>query len=295
MPRRHDPRDARRAGERNRRTPDAAGKARDARGSGSGAQQAGNVAYGIHPVRVLLQRSPQHVRQLWLSSSRDAASRLQELRALAEQAGITVIDADDAQLDKLADGERHQGVIGEIAPRASDPETQLEEALEALGDAPPLLLVLDGVTDPHNLGACLRSADAAGVAAVIVPRDRAVGLTPVVRKVAAGAAEAVPLVQVVNLARTLRELKDRGVWLVGMSDDASRTLYDLDLSGPTALVLGSEGEGMRRLTREACDDLASIPMAGAVESLNVSVATGVALFEAVRQRRGRKGEEGEEE
>ena len=285
MPRRHDPRDARRGGGHGRRAPDAAGRARDARGSSSGAQLAGNVAYGIHSVRVLLQRAPQRVRQLWLSSSRDSAPRLQDLRALAEQAGITVVDADDSQLDKLADGERHQGVIGEIAPRAGDPETQLAEALESLGDAPSLLLVLDGVTDPHNLGACLRSADAAGVAAVIVPRDRAVGMTPVVRKVAAGAAETVPLVQVVNLARTLRELKIRGVWLVGAADDAARTLYDADLSGPTALVLGSEGEGMRRLTREACDELVSIPMAGAVESLNVSVAAGVALFEAVRQRR----------
>ena len=289
MPRRHDPRDARGAGGRSRRAPDAAGRGRDARGSSPGAQSTGNVAYGIHSVRVLLQRSPQRVRQLWLSSSRDSAPRLQELRVLAAQAGITVVDADDTQLDTLADGERHQGVIAAIAPRAGDPETQLEEALESTGDSPPLLLVLDGVTDPHNLGACLRSADAAGVAAVIVPRDRAVGLTPVVRKVAAGAAETVPLVQVVNLARTLRELRDRGVWLVGAADDAARTLYDADLSGPTALVLGSEGEGMRRLTREACDELVSIPMAGAVESLNVSVATGVALFEAVRQRRGRKG------
>jgi 23S rRNA (guanosine2251-2'-O)-methyltransferase len=287
MPRRHDPRDARRAGGHGRGGPDAAGRAGDARGSASGAHSAGVVAYGIHPVRVLLQRSPQRVRQLWLSSSRDCAPRLQELRALAGLAGITVVDADDSQLDKLADGERHQGVIVEIAPRPDDPETQLEEALDSLGDAPPLLLVLDGVTDPHNLGACLRSADATGVAAVIVPRDRAVGLTPVVRKVAAGAAESVPLVQVVNLARTLRELKARGVWLVGTADDAARTLYDVDLSGPTALVLGSEGEGMRRLTREACDELVSIPMAGAVESLNVSVATGVALFEAVRQRRRR--------
>jgi len=147
--------------------------------------------------------------------------------------------------------------------------------------------VLDGVTDPHNLGACLRSADAAGVAAVIVPRDRAAGMSPVVRKVAAGAAESVPLVAVVNLARTLRELKEREFWLVGTSDEATRTLYDADFTGPTVLVLGSEGEGMRRLTREACDDLVSIPMAGAVESLNVSVATGVALFEAVRQRRAR--------
>ncbi len=291
MPRRHDPRDARRAGGHGRRTADAAGQSRAARGPASGAPPAGTVAYGIHPVRVLLQRSPQRVRQLWLASSRDAAPRLQELRALAGQAGITVVEADDSQLDRLADGERHQGVLVELAPRAGDPETQLEEALEAIGTAPPLLLVLDGVTDPHNLGACLRSADAAGVAAVIVPRDRAAGLTPVVRKVAAGAAESVPLVQVVNLARTLRELKERGIWLVGTADEATRTLYDLDLSGPTALVLGAEGEGLRRLTREACDELVSIPMAGTVESLNVSVATGVALFEAVRQRRGRKGEE----
>ncbi len=206
------------------------------------------------------------------------------------QAGITVVDADDSQLDRLADGERHQGVDRRArAARRAIPRRSSRRRSKSLGDAPPLLLVLDGVTDPHNLGACLRSADAAGVAAVIVPRDRAVGLTPVVRKVAAGAAETVPLVQVVNLARTLRELKERGVWLVGTADDAARTLYDVDLSGPTALVLGSEGEGMRRLTREACDELVSIPMAGAVESLNVSVATGVALFEAVRQRRGRKG------
>ncbi len=284
MPRRHDPRDTRRS-DVGRGRPSSTGgvRARDVREAQS---TAAGRAYGIHPVRVLLQRSPQRVRQVWLSSSRDAASRLQELRSLALQAQVAVVDADDAELDRLADGERHQGVIVELAPRAGDPETQLEEALESLGAVPPLLLVLDGVTDPHNLGACLRSADAAGVAAVIVPRDRAAGLTPVVRKVAAGAAETVPLVQVVNLARTLRELKERGVWLIGTADDAPRTLYDLDLRGPTALVLGSEGEGMRRLTREACDELVSIPMAGAVESLNVSVATGVALFEAVRQRRG---------
>jgi 23S rRNA (guanosine2251-2'-O)-methyltransferase len=245
-----------------------------------------NVAYGIHAVRVLLVRAPQRVRQVWLSTSRETVTRLQELRLLAGKAGVSIAEADDAQLERLAGGERHQGVAAELVPRADDPETLLEEALESFAGAAPLLLVLDGVTDPHNLGACLRSADAAGVAAVIVPRDRAVGLTPVVRKVAAGAAETVPLVQVVNLARTLRELKERGVWLVGTTDEAPRTLYDVDLRGPTALVLGAEGEGMRRLTREACDELVSIPMAGAVESLNVSVATGVALYEAVRQRRG---------
>jgi 23S rRNA (guanosine2251-2'-O)-methyltransferase len=240
------------------------------------------VAYGIHAVRVLLSRQPGRVRRVLLAGGRDAG-RLAEVRALAQQAGVQVASVEPAQLDKLAEGERHQGVVAEIVPRAGDPETQLEEALEAAGPV-PLLLVLDGVQDPHNLGACLRSADAAGVAAVIVPRDRAAGLTPVVRKVAAGAAESVPLVAVVNLARTLRELKERGLWLVGTDDAADKTLYEADLKGPLGLVMGSEGEGMRRLTRECCDQLVSIPMAGAVESLNVSVATGVALFEAVRQR-----------
>jgi len=283
MSRRHEhPRSARRGGGGQERRPQEPARAA-ARGAHGPA--AANVAYGIHAVRVLLARAPQRVRQVWLSASREAAVRLQELRVLAAQAGVSLAEADDAQLERLAGGERHQGVAAELLPRADDPETLLEEALESVAGVAPLLLVLDGVTDPHNLGACLRSADAAGVAAVIVPRDRAAGLTPVVRKVAAGAAETVPLVQVVNLARTLRELKERGVWLVGTSDDASRTLYDVDLRGPTALVLGAEGLGLRRLTREACDELVSIPMAGAVESLNVSVATGVALYEAVRQRR----------
>jgi 23S rRNA (guanosine2251-2'-O)-methyltransferase len=243
------------------------------------------VAYGIHSVRVMLTRTPQRVRRVLLASGRDAG-RLGELREFAQRAGVQVAPADDALLDKLAEGGRHQGVVAELAAKAGDPETQLEEALEGAGGA-PLLLVLDGVQDPHNLGACLRSADAAGVAAVIAPRDRAAGMTPVVRKVAAGAAESVPFVSVVNLARTLRDLKDRGIWLVGTADDADKTLFEADFTGPTALVMGSEGEGMRRLTRESCDQLVSIPMAGAVESLNVSVATGVALFEAVRQRRAK--------
>jgi 23S rRNA (guanosine2251-2'-O)-methyltransferase len=242
-----------------------------------------SIAGGVHAVRVLLERSPGRVRRVLLAGGRDAR-RLDEVRALAARAGVPVADADDATLERLAGGVRHQGVVAEIAPRTVDPETQLEEALEAAGAA-PLLLVLDGVQDPHNLGACLRSADAAGVAAVVVPRDRAAGLTPVVRKVAAGAADTVPLVPVVNLARTLREFKARGVWLVGADDAAGRTLYEADLTGPVALVLGSEGEGLRRLTRECCDQLVAIPMAGAVESLNVSVAAGVVLFEAVRQRR----------
>jgi 23S rRNA (guanosine2251-2'-O)-methyltransferase len=247
----------------------------------------GAVAYGMHAVRMLLERSPARVRRVLLIGGRDAG-RVADIRALATRAGIAVANADAALLDRLAEGERHQGVVAELAPRSGDPETQLEEALEAAGAA-PLLLVLDGVTDPHNLGACLRSADAAGVAAVVAPRDRAAGLTPVARKVAAGAAETVPFVSVVNLARTLRELKERGIWLVGTAGEAEKSIYDLDLSGPIGLVMGSEGEGMRRLTRECCDELVHIPMAGAVESLNVSVATGVVLFEAVRQRAARGG------
>jgi 23S rRNA (guanosine2251-2'-O)-methyltransferase len=241
-----------------------------------------SVAYGTHAVRVLLARSPTRVRRVLVAAGRDAG-RHAEIKALAQRAGIQVSAADDSMLDRLAEGGRHQGVVAEIAPRAGDPETQLEEALEAAGDA-PLLLVLDGVQDPHNLGACLRSADAAGVAAVIAPRDRAAGLTPVVRKVAAGAAETVPFVSVVNLARTLRELKERGIWLVGTDDETDKSIYEADFKGPTAIVMGSEGDGLRRLTRECCDQLVSIPMAGAVESLNVSVATGIVLFEAVRQR-----------
>jgi len=241
------------------------------------------VAYGLHAVRVLLSRNPGRVRRVLVAGGREDG-RHAEIRALAERAGVKVATTADGELDKLAEGGRHQGVVAEITPRSGDPETQLEEALEA-SVGPPLLLVLDGVQDPHNLGACLRSADAAGACAVIVPRDRAAGLTPVVRKVAAGAAETVPLVSVVNLARTLRDLKSRGIWLVGTDDTASSPLFVADLAGPLALVMGSEGEGMRRLTRECCDQLVSIPMAGTVESLNVSVAAGVALFEAVRQRR----------
>jgi len=245
-----------------------------------------NVAYGLHALRILLTRNPARVRRVLVVSGRDAG-RHAEIRELALRAGVQLSVADEATLDRMAAGGRHQGVVAELAARAADPETQLEEALEAAGDA-PLLLVLDGVQDPHNLGACLRSADAAGVAAVIVPRDRAAGMTPVVRKVAAGAAETVPLVAVVNLARTLRDLKERGFWLVGTDDGTAKSLYDADLTGPTAVVMGSEGEGMRRLTRECCDLLVSIPMAGAVESLNVSVAAGIVLFEAVRQRRPRR-------
>jgi 23S rRNA (guanosine2251-2'-O)-methyltransferase len=242
-----------------------------------------STAYGFHAVRLLLQRSPGRVKQLYLAAGRPGG-RAAELQALAQSAGIPVKEANAEQLDELAQGGRHQGAVAEIRPRAGDPETQLEEALESATPS-PLLLVLDGVQDPHNLGACLRSADAAGVHAVMAPRDRAVGLTRVVRKVAAGAAETVPFIAVVNLARTLRDLKERGIWIVGLDADADVELHDADLAGPVAIVMGAEGAGLRRLTREHCDQLLSIPMAGSVESLNVSVAAGVVLFEAVRQRR----------
>jgi 23S rRNA (guanosine2251-2'-O)-methyltransferase len=243
------------------------------------------VTYGIHAVRVLLLRSPQRVRRLLLLSGREDG-RLAELRALAERARVPISEADEPSLAELADGGRHQGAVAEIAPLSGDPETRLEEALEA-AVGPPLLLVLDGVQDPHNLGACLRSADAAGVSAVIAPRDRAAGVTPVARKVAAGAAETVPFIAVVNLARSLRQLKERGIRVIGTDGSAPTSVFDADFTAPTAIVLGSEGEGLRRLTRECCDQLVAIPMAGAVESLNVSVATGVLLYEAVRQRRKR--------
>ncbi len=244
------------------------------------------VAYGIHAVRVMLARTPQRVRRVHVAAGRDAG-RHAEIRALAGRHSVPVSEADASRLDELAGGGRHQGVVAEVVPLAGDPETQLEEALAA-AEGPPLLLVLDGVQDPHNLGACLRSADAAGAAAVLVPRDRAAGLTPVVRKVAAGAAESVPCIAVVNLARTLRALQGRGLWLIGTDDTAQASVFDADYTGPVAVVMGSEGEGLRRLTRECCDQLVRIPMAGAVESLNVSVAAGVVLFEAVRQRRAKE-------
>lgn len=241
------------------------------------------LIYGLHAVTAALNHEPAQVRGLWLERQR-RDGRMQALLDQATGQGVAIHWADRAELDRLSSGARHQGVVARLAVRQrSYDEADLPELLAATS-GPALLLVLDGVQDPHNLGACLRSADAAGVDAVIAPRDRAAGLTPVARKVAAGAAETVPLVAVVNLARTLRDLKQRGVWLVGTDDQASKTLYDADLTGPIALVMGSEGEGLRRLTRECCDLLVSIPMAGAVESLNVSVATGVGLFEAVRQR-----------
>jgi 23S rRNA (guanosine2251-2'-O)-methyltransferase len=241
------------------------------------------LVFGLHPVRMLLQQRPERASKLILQKGREDA-RVSEITQLARAAEVKIEYREVAELDRLASGDRHQGACLQMRPAAILGEGALDELLDQLA-GPPLLLVLDGVQDPHNLGACLRTADAAGAHAVIVPRDRAAGLSPTVRKVASGAAETMPLIQVVNLARTLRWLKERNVWLIGTDDQAPKSLYETDLKGPLALVLGAEGLGLRRLTRESCDALVSIPMLGTVESLNVSVATGVVLFEALRQRR----------
>ncbi|MDI3261847.1 MAG: 23S rRNA (guanosine(2251)-2'-O)-methyltransferase RlmB [Fulvimonas sp.] len=237
---------------------------------------------GVHPVAGALDNDPARVREVLVEQGARNA-RVQQLAERARTLGIPVHTRAREQLDRLAGNARHQGIaIHYEAPPTLD-EAALEAAVDAAGQG-VLVLVLDGVTDPHNLGACLRSAAAAAATAVVVPKDRAAGLTPVARRASAGGAERVPLATVTNLARTLRELKQRGVWITGLAGDAPRTIYETDFTGPLALVLGSEGEGMRRLTREACDFLARIPMPGAMESLNVSVATGVVLFEALRQR-----------
>ena len=244
-----------------------------------------DLAYGIHAVDVLLRRSPERIISLSVQIDRND-KRIQGLLSLAQNQGVGVDRVSKADLD-AAVAERHQGVMAIIKPRQGTNALTERDLTDFLaGVTCPLVLVLDGVTDPHNLGACLRSADAAGVAVVVVPKDNSAELNAVARKVASGAAEVIPLVRVTNLARTLRSLKDLGIWIVGTTGDADTLVYDQDLSIPTALVMGAEGPGMRRLTTEACDFLVKLPMAGDVSSLNVSVATGVCLFEAVRQRRG---------
>lgn len=236
--------------------------------------------YGMHAVGALLTRAPERIERLLVQEARHD-QRMTELLAPAEAAGISIERAPRSALDDYASGQ-HQGIVARLHADFEYREADLEALLARVPQ--PLLLVLDGITDPHNLGACLRSADAAGVTAVIAPRDRAVGLTPAVRKVACGAAEVIPFVQVTNLARTLKWLQQQGVWTVGTAGEADLDLYEQNLTGPVALVMGAEGSGLRRLTREHCDFLVKLPMAGSVSSLNVSVATGVCLFEAVRQR-----------
>ncbi len=238
------------------------------------------VLFGFHAVGVRLKTSPASVIEVYYDASRRDA-RMRQFVARAQDAGVRLIEADGPRLAKLAGSLGHQGVAARV--QAIEMARSLDDLLDAV-EGPPLLLVLDGVTDPHNLGACLRVADGAGAHAVIAPKDHAVGINATVAKVASGAAETVPYFMVTNLARTLGELKERSIWIVGTSDDAPRTLYQSDFKGPTALVLGAEGAGMRQLTRKTCDELVSIPMCGAVESLNVSVASGVCLYEARRQR-----------
>ncbi len=237
---------------------------------------------GINSARSALRLGAGQVTELWLDRRR-RDQRLAELVGLAREAGVHVRHLDRAALDDAAAGINHQGVIAWVTGPAALPVQDLDELLAGLTH-PPLLLILDGVTDPHNLGACLRSADGAGADAVIAPKDKAAGLTPAAVKVASGAAGSVPFVQVTNLARTLAKLKAAGVWLVGTADGAPGDLYATDLRGALGLVLGGEGSGLRRLTREHCDLLVNIPMRGRVESLNVSVAAGVCLYEALRQR-----------
>ncbi|QKE64627.1 23S rRNA (guanosine(2251)-2'-O)-methyltransferase RlmB [Aquipseudomonas campi] len=241
--------------------------------------------YGVHAVEALLRHHPKRVKQLWLAESRHDP-RVQTLVELAGQNRVPVGQKDRRELDEWAEGV-HQGVVAEVSPSQVWGEAMLEELLDRR-EGPPLLLVLDGVTDPHNLGACLRTADAAGALAVIVPKDKSATLNATVRKVACGAAEVIPLVAVTNLARTLEKLQQRGLWLVGTAGEAERELYQQDLTGPTVLIMGAEGKGMRRLTRDHCDYLVKLPMSGSVSSLNVSVATGVCLFEAVRQRQAKR-------
>ena len=243
------------------------------------------VLFGFHAVGVRIKTAPKSVFEVFFDVSRRDA-RMRQFTDRAREAGIKLVESDGLRLAKMCGGHGHQGVVARVDAVAQ--VTSLDELLEQLEEtktAPPLLLVLDGVTDPHNLGACLRVADGAGAHAVIAPKDHAAGINATVSKVASGAAETMPYFMVTNLARTLGELKERNVWCIGTSDDAEKTIYDVDLTGPVALVLGAEGEGMRQLTRKTCDELVRIPMHGAVESLNVSVASGVCLYEALRQRR----------
>jgi 23S rRNA (guanosine2251-2'-O)-methyltransferase len=240
-----------------------------------------DLVYGLHAVRAVIDRAPERLLELWMAEPRQDG-RARELKQHAQAAGLKVQMVGNDSLAKIAGDVAHQGVVASV--RSLKPWDE-EALLASLDDArDPLLLVLDGVTDPHNLGACLRTADAAGARAVILPKDRSAGVDAVVRKVAAGAAEFVPVVPVTNLARALSRLKQSGIWVVGTDGEAEQPLYAADLNRPLALVLGAEGEGMRRLTRDSCDFLVRIPMAGQVESLNVSVAAGIALFEAGRQR-----------
>lgn len=238
--------------------------------------------YGIHAVQSFIKHKSKLAITLYFDERRND-QRLKQLIQLAERQEVNCVATTGKKLDKMADGERHQGTV--LETETNSDQLALEDLLTQL-DEPAFLLVLDGVTDPHNLGACLRTADAAGVHAVIFPKDKSASINATVRKVACGAADTMPTYPVTNLARTLEQLQQWGIWIIGTSGESTQTLYELDLRGPKALVMGAEGNGMRRLTKEKCDHLAKLPMAGSVSSLNVSVATGICLFEMARQRKG---------
>ena len=237
--------------------------------------------YGIHAVKAVLAKEPERFVEAFVLKGRQD-DRLMPIINQLKMCGVSIQQMTRKTLDDKACGANHQGIMAKVKPAKQLNEHDLDDIIAQHDN--PLLLVLDGVTDPHNLGACLRNADAAGVAAVIVPKDKSANITATVSKVACGAAESVPLVRVTNLARTMRALQEHGVWFVGTAGEAKHDIYQAKLTGPLAIVMGAEGDGMRRLTRETCDDLIKIPMAGSVSSLNVSVASGVCLFEAVRQR-----------
>jgi len=242
-----------------------------------------HLLFGFHAVGVRLKTAPGSVVEVHVDASR-RDQRMRQLVARAEAAEVRLVESDDKRLRGLAGNDRHQGVVAIVnAVERSHSLDETLEAAEAAGD-PALVLVLDGVTDPHNLGACLRVADGAGAHAVVAPKDHAVGINATVAKVASGAAETVPYFMVTNLARTLGELKERDIRVIGTAEDALRSIYDLDLTGPVALVFGAEGSGLRQLTARTCDELVHLPMKGAVESLNVSVASAICLYEAARQR-----------
>lgn len=241
------------------------------------------LIYGMHAVDALLEKQPERVIEIYALKGRDD-ERLNSIIGKAREWGVSVQFMQRKALDDKSSGEQHQGIIARVKAAKVLTDNDLDACIKDL-EEPPFLLILDGVTDPHNLGACLRSADAAGVHAVIIPKDNSASLTPVVRKVACGAAESVPLIHVTNLARTMRSLQDKGIWIYGTAGEAEQNIYDCKLAGGIALAMGAEGKGLRRLTREHCDELIKLPMAGAVSSLNVSVATGICLFEVVRQRR----------
>lgn len=240
------------------------------------------ILVGFHAVIARIRQAPETLKTVYYDSSRRDRRMKDFVETATDKIGRKLHQADSERLRQLAGHDRHQGVLAFAEP--SSIARNIAELLDGIGQKKPLFLILDGVTDPHNLGACLRVADGAGADAIIVPKDRSAQLNTTVSKVASGAAETMPFVAVTNLARAMRELQEAGVWLIGTSEESEKTLYDVDLTGPVAIVMGAEGEGMRRLTKETCDELVSIPMHGGVESLNVSVASGVCLYEAVRQR-----------